>query len=147
MPTNSQRWPLTKHLAELFSLRPGAGTVSVLDFPPGEIDITDEMLVATEIESEFSIPNSKAGRLERDETITIEWTVMVNGVREPGDCMTRFDEIVAFVDDTFADDASLGGFPGVLEARVTASKGKPARAQDGFYVLGTVTTVIETRLH
>jgi inosine/xanthosine triphosphate pyrophosphatase family protein len=72
---------------------------------------------------------------------------MVNGVREPGDCMTRFDEIVAFVDDTFADDASLGGFPGVLEARVTASKGKPARAQDGFYVLGTVTTVIETRLH
>ena len=60
--------------------------------------------------------------------------------------LTRVAPLV-FVDDTFADDPSLGGFPGVLEARVTASKGKPARAQDGFYVLGTVTTVIETRLH
>ena len=30
---------------------------------------------------------------------------------------------------------------------ITGSKGNPARAQDGFYVLGTVTTVIETRLH
>lgn len=147
MPANSQRWPLTQHLAALFAQQPGAGTVKVLDFPPGELDITDEMLVATEITSEFSVPNSKAGRSERDEVITIEWTVMVNGIRTPGACMTRFDEIVAFVDNTFADDPSLDGFPGVLEARITASKGRPARAQDGFYVMGTVTTVIETRLH
>ncbi len=147
MPANSQRWPLTQHHIGLCDLQPGAATVSVLDFPPGENDITDEMLVATEIDSEFSVPTAKAGRSDRDEVITIVWTVMVNGRTTPDACMTRFDEIVAFVDNTFADDPSLGGFPGVLEARITGSKGNPARAQDGFYVLGTVTTVIETRLH
>lgn len=134
-------------MADLFAQQPGSATVAVLPFPPGEADITDEMLVATQIDSDYERPLASAGRLIRDETITIEWTVMVNGTADEDVCMTRFDEIVGYVDSTIAEDATLGGFAGVLDAMVTGSAGKPARSSSGFYVIGTVTTVIETRLH
>lgn len=146
MAEHSLRWPLTKHLAELFAQHPLAGTATAWSFPPGELDVTDEMVFPRRIASDWGSPNSKAGRQQRDETITIEWTVMVNGLTDEEACMTRFSELVEVVDDTVADDRSLGWIDGDVDASVTESDGVPVRAQDGFYVIGTVTTVIETRL-
>lgn len=147
MATRSVRWLLVQQYAALFSQHPLAGPVAVHAFPPGEMDVTDEMIVATKITSVWGNPNQKAGRQERDESITVEWAVMVNGLSDEDTCMSRFDELVAVIDDTVADDRTLDNFDGQADASVTASEGVPMRAQDGFYVMGTVTTVTETRLN
>lgn len=146
MATRSIRWALVKDLADQFSQHDLAGAAVCWSFPPGELDVTDEMIFPRRIASDWGAPNVKAGRQERDETITIEWTVMVNGLTTEDACMTRFGELVDVIDDTVASDRTLGWSDADVDAVVTDSDGVPVRAQDGFYVIGTVTTVIETRL-
>ena len=98
-------------MADLYAAHRLAGELTVLAFPPGELDVTDDMLFFSSLSSDVGEgPGQTAGRYFRDDLLLIEWAVGVNGLSAPEACMTRLDEIVTVV------DTGLPGFRSISEA-------------------------------
>ncbi len=146
MPANTSRWGLLSKMADLYAAHRLAGELTVLAFPPGELDVTDDMLFFSSLSSDVGEgPGQTAGRYFRDDLLLIEWAVGVNGLSDPEACMTRLDEIVTVVDDVHANNRSLDGtvddswFTGIGDLQ-------PIRSPDGFYLLGKLKTTVQIRL-
>lgn len=146
MPANTSRWDLLSKMVDLYAAHELAGALTVLAFPPGELDVTDDMLYFAKLNAAVGEgPGETAGRYFRDDLTQIQWAFGVNGLTTPEDCMTRIDEIVSIVDDVHADNRSLDGtvddswFTGLEDLQ-------PVRSPDGFYVLGKLNTTVQIRL-
>lgn len=75
-----------------------------------------------ELNGEITIPNMKSGRKQRDDMFTVPFQVRVAGLSDLDSTMERLSEIVASIEDVFADDPGLDELDGLIDAVVASER-------------------------
>lgn len=147
MATTSIRWAAVKQIVDLLSTSPLMANVTVCPgFPGEEIAKTRELIYVDEVDGQVSIPVMVGGRKERNDDFDIPLEVKVIGFVSLDDTMRRLTEIVSVIEDTLADDTSLGGLDGVLSAEITRERMTSAQLPEGPVGFAQVVVSISTRL-
>lgn len=104
-------------------LRIGTGLDGVLVEPgwPGD-RATDEIVWIDELDGDVVIPVMTAGRKHRDDRFTIPFEIRVAGKGDLDSTMCRVAEILAAIEDEFADDPGVDEFTGLIDAVVDSER-------------------------
>lgn len=149
MPTTTIAWALAQQVATLIDAKSATTGATVSAAWPGDKNAKSQMVVVEELKAtDVSIPGSKSGRVERDETITMTVKVYVGGgaYKTADAVMDRCSELIAAVEDVFADDMSLAT-SGVWQSQVTEYGFDYAElAEGGWMVIGAVSVEVKVRL-
>ena len=147
MATTSIRWAAVNQIVTLISSSPLMANVVVAPGFPGEqIAKTAQLVWIDEIDGQVSIPVMVGGRKERNDDFDIPIEVKVVGFATLDDTMQRLVEIVAVIEDTLADDTSLGDLDGVLSAEISRERITSAILPEGPVGFAQVTVSVSTRL-
>lgn len=127
------------------TVRVGTGLDQVLFEPgwPGD-RATDELVWVDELAGDITYPVMVAGRRHRDDKFTIPLEVRVAGKPTLDLTKCRLAEIVAAIEDEFADDLSVDGFVGLIEALVESVR-MTAGEIDGCLGFGEITVACHAR--
>jgi hypothetical protein len=147
-PTTSIAWPLAQQVATLIDAKTATNGVAVSASWPGDKNIKPEMMFVAELKAvDVQIPNSKAGRTQRVQTIEFMVVCMVARKRTADAAMDRLSELIGAVEDVFADDPRLGT-DGVELAEITGYEFfYPETADTGYLASAHVECSVQTRLH
>ena len=113
---------------------------------PGDNVPSAQLVWITEIDGETSIPVMVGGRKQRNDDFTIPVEIRVAGYGTLDDTMTRVSEIVAVIEDTLANDTSLGSLDGVLSAEIISERMTSAMFPEGPIGFAEVIVAVSARL-
>ncbi|MBM3659477.1 MAG: hypothetical protein FJW95_08215 [Actinobacteria bacterium] len=88
---------------------------------PGD-QLEAEAVWVDELDGEVTYPVMVGGRKHRDDKFTIPFQIRVAGQSDLDSTMTRLSEIVAAIEDVFADDPSADGFTGLIDAVISRER-------------------------
>ena len=147
-PTTSIAWPLAQQVATLIGAHANCSTINVYPFWPGDKAQKPEFVVVEDLKvTDIAVAGWQSGRKQRNETIGLTVKCYVTNKRTADALMDRLGELVAAVEDVFADDLTLGT-AGVIHGQVTGVEYDPFETPDtGFVGSAAVTCSIVTRLH
>lgn len=149
-PTTTIAWPLAQQVATLIDAKSATTGATVHAAWPGDKNAKSQMVVIEDLKvPEVTIPGSKSGRVERRETVTMTVKIYVGGqtFRTADEVMDRCSELIAAVQDVFADDMSLGATPGVHFSEITDYGFDYAElAEGGWMAVGSVSVSIKVEL-
>lgn len=147
MATTSIRWAAVNQIVSLISASPlMTGVVVTPGFPGEQIAKTRELVYVDEVDGQVSIPVMVGGRKERNDDFEIPIEIKVVGFGTLDETMVRLSEIVAVIEDTLADDTSLGALDGVLSAEITRERMTSAMLPEGPVGFAQVIVSVSTRL-
>lgn len=146
-PTTTIAWSTAKEIARLIGLHANCATITVWSAWPGDKHVKPDMVWIEDLRAPtVNVPVSQAGRLQRDETVTMDVKVGVAGRRTVDDAMTRVAELVAAVQDTLANLTGTA-ITGVTGAEVVAYEMNADELNDGRWMAtGSVSLTFEIRL-
>lgn len=153
MPTTSIRWPVAKHLVELFQGSALLDGVSVLTGWPGERGVTPQMLWLNLIDTvELEVPVATGGRKHRNDRFRLRFVIRVAALPagldgDPLDAVhLRLAELVQAAEDVLAEDPTLGDFDGVTSAELVDHGQQAAWFPEGLIGDGWFVVEIDSRL-
>lgn len=146
MARTSIRWTVTKHLVDLLRVDPDLAGVRIEPGYPGD-DVAPEMIWVYGLDGELSIPLMQAGRKQRDDRFEIPFSIAVNLNADLDTTFRRLTQIVAVIEDVLADDPSLGGIDGVIDAEITRERLSCGPSHQLYMGLGEVVVSVHSRLH
>lgn len=140
--TRSIRWLFVDAVLSAWRADPELAGVQLEYGFPGADRIERESVYVAADSGDVSIPTTKAGRKHRDDqwkTTVVVSVLLPDG--ELGEAKARVEQIVGALCDTFADDPSIGGLDGLIDAEIGHQSGTTARLAEGAW--STVTLEID----
>lgn len=152
-PTTSIRWPVAKHLVDLFAASPLLDGVSIASGWPGERGITPEMIWMNTIDTvQLEVPVATGGRKHRNDTFRVRFVVRVAARpvatgADPLDVIhVRMAELVEAAENVLAEDPTLGDFDGVTSAELVDHGQQAAWFPEGLIGDGFFVVEIDSRI-
>lgn len=147
-PTTSIAWPLAKQVAALLAEHENCATAAVYPMWPGDKAIKPEFVVIEDLKvTGIGVAGWQAGRKQRNATVQMVAKCYVSNKRTADALMERLGELVAAVEDVFADDLTLDT-EGVIYGEVTGIEFDTFESNDGgFLGSAAVAVSVVTRLH
>lgn len=146
MATTSVRWASVEALVTLLAAHDDIGLIGVHNSPPGDLDLTPDMIFVQQVNGSADVPAFAGGRTIRDDNFTI--TVMSKSFTTKGvtAAMERVEELGAIVEDVVADNDTLGDLDGVVSAKVSPVELIPTLTPEGAFGYATHDVVVHSRL-
>lgn len=112
-------WEVVERVLAGIGGQPMMEGVQVENAWPGD-KVKGELIYVGDITSESEIPVSKAGRMYRDELVTVPLLARVIGRRTTALTYQRLQEIASAIEDYLADNVDLEDLDGVVSAEITS---------------------------
>ena len=119
MATTLVWWDVIEQVLAGIGGQPMMEGVQVVDAWPGD-NAKGEHLYVGDVTSECEIPVSKAGRMMRDEMVTVPLLGRVIGRRTTALTFQRLQEIASAIEHYIADNVDLEDLDGVVSAEITS---------------------------
>jgi hypothetical protein len=131
---------------DLLRADPDLAGVRVEPGYPGD-DTGPEAVWVYGLDGELRIPLMQAGRKQRDDRFEIPFQIAVNNNRDLDTTFQRLTEIVAAIEDVLADDPSLGGIDGVIDAEIVRERLSCGPSRQLYMGIAEVVVSVHSRLH
>jgi hypothetical protein len=121
MATTNIRWGLAHHLLDLLRDSPTMAGVLISAGWPGE-RAQPETIWLDGLDGQLAIPVMTPGRKERDDHFDIPIEIRVINTASLDEAMTRLTTLIATVEDVLAEDPSIDGYDGTIDAEITSER-------------------------